>query len=234
MHRYAAGSSSAAAASSSSVAAGSNGLSVLDVEQGQLRNPRLCLNLSDQSSHYLCSLLIAHILAGVRRSEEFFGFSPVRFVDDVYNCASAYIKVDNVVSLENVQCWYVRMLVLQRGLDQMEEVLLEDPDTRQHSSSIQQGVARTQDKLTKSLDRNIDKFELYIVRNILNVPSHLDTSDMEQMALESSASHTKEEENQLDEVIRSPTCEHRVLESDRNNCFRNLWSCGAKCMRLNS
>lgn len=82
----------------------------------------------------------------------------------------------------------------------MEEVLLEDHDTRQNSKEIEEGVARTHEKLTKSLDRNIDKFELYIVRNILSVPSHLDTSGVEQMAVESSASHTKEEEDQLDEV----------------------------------
>ena len=31
--------------------------------------------------------------ADLKRSEDFFGVSPVRFVDDVYNCTSQYIKV---------------------------------------------------------------------------------------------------------------------------------------------
>ena len=33
------------------------------------------------------------LTADIQRSEKFFGVSPVRFVDDVYNCASQYIKV---------------------------------------------------------------------------------------------------------------------------------------------
>ena len=31
--------------------------------------------------------------ADLKRSEDFFGVSPVRFVDDVYNCTAQYIKV---------------------------------------------------------------------------------------------------------------------------------------------
>jgi len=33
------------------------------------------------------------LTADIQRSERLFGVSPVRFVDDVYNCASQYIKV---------------------------------------------------------------------------------------------------------------------------------------------
>mmetsp|Transcript_7118 Transcript_7118/g.24744 ORF Transcript_7118/g.24744 Transcript_7118/m.24744 type:complete len:277 (+) Transcript_7118:174-1004(+) len=121
----------------------------------------------------------------LRRSEKFFAFSPIRFVDDVYNCTSHYLK---------------------HGLDQMENVLLEDQETRIYSDDIKKGVTSLHKKLFRSLDRNIDKFELYIIRNILKIPKHLDLSsdnkEMNWTGESAAAGGSVEDEQMLDEELR--------------------------------
>ena len=42
----------------------------------------------------------------------------------------------------------------------MESTLLEDPETRRYRHHIIEGVARVQDKLVSSLERNIDRCDL--------------------------------------------------------------------------
>ena len=79
-------------------------------------------------------------------------------------------------------------------------MLIEDAETKPFKADIRQGVARAQDKMYKALDRNVDKFELYIVRNILKVPKHLDTTAVVAPIYSSNTTHTMEEEEDLDKV----------------------------------
>ena len=67
---------------------------------------------------------------GISRSETFFGISPVRLVDDVYNVTSVYIK---------------------RGLDQMEAELLEDQYTMKEPHVVKRGISRSYQQLFSSL-----------------------------------------------------------------------------------
>jgi len=114
---------------------------------------------------------------GLARSEKFFGTSPVRLVDDVYNVTSVYMK---------------------RGLDQLETEMQEDPYTQKEPLAIKQGVSQAYEKLFSSLDKNVDKFEIYVVRNILKMPRHLDLSASAISAAANGPTVTKEEEDQMD------------------------------------
>jgi len=50
-------------------------------------------------------------------------------------------------------------------------------------------------------DKNVDKFEIYVVRNILKVPRHLDISAATTAAATSTQLVTQEEETRLDEEL---------------------------------
>jgi hypothetical protein len=62
--------------------------------------------------------------------------------------------------------WYARV---QHATDQMEDTLVHDEDTRTFEPEVRAGIERASKKLYDALDKNIDKFELYIVRNIFKV-----------------------------------------------------------------
>lgn len=87
----------------------------------------------------------------------------------------------------------------------MENVLLEDQETRIYSDDIKKGVTSLHKKLFRSLDRNIDKFELYIIRNIVKIPKHLDLSsdnkEMNWTGESAAAGGSVEDEQMLDEVF---------------------------------
>ena len=84
----------------------------------------------------------------------------------------------------------------------MENVLLEDQETRIYSDDIKKGVTSLHKKLFRSLDRNIDKFELYLIRNILKIPKHLDLSlDNKEMNWTGESGGSVEDEQMLDEVF---------------------------------
>jgi hypothetical protein len=57
----------------------------------------------------------------------------------------------------------------------MEQILLEDSETKLFADRIQLAFGNVKPKLRRALERNFDKFELYTQRNILRVPAHIDT-----------------------------------------------------------
>jgi hypothetical protein len=123
------------------------------------------------------------VCAGLARSEKFFGTSPVRMVDDVYNVTSVYLKVSlsplATISLLTLPLFshllsantliapcaegatsphVLAVLPLrslypypQRGLDQVETALLEDPYSKTEPLVIKQGVAQAYQQLFASL-----------------------------------------------------------------------------------
>lgn len=183
------------------------------------------------------------LFTGLARSESFFGISPVRMVDDVYNVTSVYVKVwcsarhrpalaphyphqhaarahDRISALHPplppsttppshvvrradpltpcCLCFCARVVsVVQRGMDQLENELLEDPYTKKEPELIKRAVAQFYQRLFSALDKNVDKFEIYVVRNILKVPRHLDLSAMAGSSI-SASSATQAAEDELD------------------------------------
>ena len=83
------------------------------------------------------------------------GVHPVRFVDDVYNFCTQYIK---------------------RSVDSLEGTLASDEETKEDPTAVRDGCAGCQARLIGAFDKNIDKFELYVVRNCMRIPVHIDES----------------------------------------------------------
>ncbi|KAJ1475762.1 Mis12 protein-domain-containing protein [Baffinella frigidus] len=133
----------------------------------------------------------------LKRSEAFFGISPVRFVDDVYNCASMYIK---------------------QATDQMEGAMLDDEDTRGYHDEVKEGVGRASSTLYAALDKNIDKFELYIVRNIFKVPEHLDLDTGSTLQLPGASTRT----HQTLDTLRSRLQQAGYVNSAMTNRMQEL------------
>jgi hypothetical protein len=101
----------------------------------------------------------------------------------------------------------------QNALDAMEGAMIEDSETCRFEREIRTGVARVQDKLIHSLERNIDKFELYVCRNIFRVPDHIDLSVAVTSAPSSdSQTLTTEEEMRLEEDLAA--LQRKILNAE--------------------
>ncbi len=101
----------------------------------------------------------------------------------------------------------------QNALDAMEGAMIEDSETCRFEREIRTGVARVQDKLIYSLERNIDKFELYVCRNIFRVPDHLDLSVSATSAPSSdSQTFTTEDEMRLEEDLAA--LQRKILNAE--------------------
>jgi hypothetical protein len=99
--------------------------------------------------------LTMNLLAAMSRTEAIMGVHPVRFVDDVYNFCTQYIK---------------------RSVDSLEGTLASDEETKEDPTAVRDGCAGCQARLIGAFDKNIDKFELYVVRNCMRIPVHIDES----------------------------------------------------------
>lgn len=83
-------------------------------------------------------------------AESYFGFSPEQFVDNV------------ITSMYEYCC---------DGVDNLEAALVDEPSFAKHKHDIQTGSDKLFNMLLDSLQENVDRFELYVFRNILKVPS---------------------------------------------------------------
>ena len=139
------------------------------------------------------------------RSENFLGVHPVRFVDDIYNFVTVvsppspptlgtHCEVASTANhardvwgavLRRKRSRTVPVTVttttlpnqyIKRSVDMLERALMDDPETKGSSIEVSHGCVGCQSRLVASLDKNVDKFELYVVRNCLRVPAHLDDS----------------------------------------------------------
>mmetsp|Transcript_65696 Transcript_65696/g.155182 ORF Transcript_65696/g.155182 Transcript_65696/m.155182 type:complete len:245 (+) Transcript_65696:2-736(+) len=118
----------------------------------------------------------------LKRMEEFFGFYPCRFIDDVANTSVDYTA---------------------DAIDEIEEVLTADDKVRKvrgHKELIHKGCDEVYTQLKGILDENFDKFEIYLGRNVFAVPLEMDL--LPKMSLESK--YTAEDEaavqKRLDEL----------------------------------
>jgi hypothetical protein len=116
-----------------------------------------------------------------RRETGFFGFNPVSFVDDAINC------------VEDYTC---------DGLDAMEKAVAKLKSFKGRQADVGQSLDRILDQLSKSMNKNLDLFELYALQNILQLPSNL--AELPDPATASSEEASKdvgasaEDESQLD------------------------------------
>ena len=99
----------------------------------------------------------------------------------------------------------------QNALDAMEGAMVEDSETCRYEKDIRTGIARVQDKLIYSLERNIDKFELYVCRNIFRVPDHLDTKLVAPSASDSQLT-SAEDEMRLEEDLAA--LQRKILNAE--------------------
>jgi kinetochore protein Mis12/MTW1 len=98
---------------------------------------------------------------------EFFGFTPISFVDDVVNAINEYIYAA-ADSLQN----YVENIDSGMPLSEIHQV----SDRNQHVScriltTPSKGVDSILSMFETQVDKNFDKFELYVLRNIFKIPS---------------------------------------------------------------
>ena len=94
----------------------------------------------------------------------------------------------------------------------MEGAMVEDSETCRYERDIRSGIARVQDKLIYSLERNIDKFELYVCRNIFRVPDHIDLSATSPIMPPDSQSFTTEDEMRLEEDLAA--LQRKILNAE--------------------
>lgn len=85
---------------------------------------------------------------------EHLGYPPVSLLDDIINCVND---------------------IMYKCISAMEKYLLKKSvvDGHDYSEEIRIGVAQLETLLENSVDRNFDRLELYMLRNILHVPEEL-------------------------------------------------------------
>eukprot|EP01104_Vermistella_antarctica_P004374 TRINITY_DN14830_c0_g1_i1.p1 TRINITY_DN14830_c0_g1~~TRINITY_DN14830_c0_g1_i1.p1 ORF type:complete len:272 (+),score=75.47 TRINITY_DN14830_c0_g1_i1:210-1025(+) len=111
------------------------------------------------------------------KEHELFKFAPVSFVNNVINATNDH---------------------LCDGIDALEEALLEQPEAKGREERVTQGVNKVHTALQQKFDRNMDKFELYVLRNILKVPQGMEEPLAE---LEVKEKYSEADENQLDSQL---------------------------------
>jgi len=132
------------------------------------------------------------------REEKFFGFCPLKFVDDVYNVVDDYFT-DATTHLETYM------------IDEMKEKRTEE--------EVKEGAKLLLSKLRSACDRNFDKFEVYVLRNIFALP---DTDGVDDILFPASQEIINQE-NEIDENdetsidIRIAKLESNILRFKRSN-----------------
>jgi len=88
------------------------------------------------------------------REEQFFGFSPSTFLDGVVNCVTDYTA---------------------DALDAAENRLKEEKTVKNKEAEKQteQSLNKVLEIYKKNIDQNFDKFELYVLNNVLRIPEHV-------------------------------------------------------------
>jgi len=113
------------------------------------------------------------------RETEFFGFTPISFVDDVINSVNEYLYQ----AMDQLQVFFV-----EQGKDHSKEEIQKVERVRlffllflnsngcyffSSSSFPFQGLDKVVTLLESSIDSNFDKFELYVLKNIFKIPEHV-------------------------------------------------------------
>lgn len=89
---------------------------------------------------------------------EHMGFPPISLVDDIINCVN--------------EVMYKCTAALEKYLHSKENEILQD-DNSEDLNEVEVGTAKLETLFESSIDKNFDLFELYTLRNIMNIPNEL-------------------------------------------------------------
>ena len=110
------------------------------------------------------------------RETEFFGFTPISFVDDVINSVNEYLYR----ALDHLQTYFSAQRTTQGSPDFQQEIqkvgnqfFCLSPNFTFTRRFHMQGLDQVVTLLEAALDRNFDKFELYVLKNIFRFPQSL-------------------------------------------------------------
>jgi kinetochore protein Mis12/MTW1 len=98
-------------------------------------------------------------------------YAPLTFIDDVINSANA-ILYQSMDAFEN----YLRDTILPSltSSDKAFDFAAADAQTEELTREVEFGMAQTETLLENAVDRNFDAFELYVLRNVFNVPDDVE------------------------------------------------------------
>ena len=92
---------------------------------------------------------------------EFFGFTPISFIDDVINFVNEYLY-SAINSLKNYVEENCQMKDASNAKEQQQQ--------QQQQEAIQHGIDQVVSLFESAIDINFDKFELYVLKNIFRIP----------------------------------------------------------------
>ena len=104
-------------------------------------------------------------------------YAPLTFIDDVINSANAilYQTMDAFESyirdtvIPSVPSSTVKPKTKAFNLDASEDAIKEEL-----LKELEFGMAQAETLLENAIDRNFDAFELYVLRNVFNIPEEMD------------------------------------------------------------
>jgi kinetochore protein Mis12/MTW1 len=99
-------------------------------------------------------------------------YAPLTLIDDIINSANA-ILYQSMEALET----YLRDALIpslpSKKADKAFDLDAEE-DNEELYRELEFGMAQTETLLENAVDRNFDAFELYVLRNVFNVPEEVD------------------------------------------------------------
>ncbi|KAH3671789.1 hypothetical protein WICMUC_004547 [Wickerhamomyces mucosus] len=96
---------------------------------------------------------------------EHLGFPPIAIIDDVINSVNGVMYK----CTQAVETYLLEKEQTRIGADKDDDIITD----RSHNNEIEMGTAKLETLLENSIDNNFDKFELYALRNILNIPNDI-------------------------------------------------------------
>lgn len=102
---------------------------------------------------------------------EHLGYPPISLLDDIINSVN-----DLMYKCTNAMEKYLNKKISQQQQQQNESAVTQRLILP--TNEIEIGMAQLESLLEHSVDKNFDKFELYVLRNILNIPDQLTANNL--------------------------------------------------------
>lgn len=134
---------------------------------------------------------------------EHLGYPPVSLLDDIINCVND-ILYKCTAAMEK----YLLKKSVVHGHDYSEEIMI--------------GVAQLETLLEHSVDRNFDRLELYVLRNVLRVPEELIINNVFRLRHQTNMVLANESVRKTSEVLIRNKVEEIELEFERNKVLHEL------------
>ncbi|CAL9729066.1 kinetochore-associated protein Mtw1p [Monosporozyma unispora] len=136
---------------------------------------------------------------------EHLGYPPISLLDDIINCVND---------------------ILYKCTNAMEKYLLKKSEVNgeDYSHEIRVGIAQLETLLENSLDRNFDRLELYVLRNVLRIPEELIVSNVFRLKHQKNMVLAKKTLRKISESSMRSKMEEIEHELDRNKQLKELLS----------